>query len=281
MQIIVDVMMTAFLAVKESGSYLLFYLLAIGLGLIVAWDRYANKKNEDNWMLEETKKQIQLWPFLFSLLALILVVANPVCIWIMNKITPIQGQYERSWVLLMAPFLVAHGVVCFFSMLTEQRLKNILVLGMVILIGLAGSSYGILSERQSEEASTGERQAVEAILEILSDESDMAEKPVLAANAVIEYSAVYSPGIPLLYGKDLYTPNLDLGIMDAYSPELMGIYEAMKHPEENLELLAEMALLYDCGIIVVDNFEKAPRRAGSFTLYEETQDYLIYQVRSR
>ena len=282
MQAIWDIIREAFSVAKEAGSYLLFYLLALGLGMIVAWDRYHNKNNEErtNWILEEAGKRIQLWPFLFSLLALGLV-ANPLCIWLLNKISPIQGQYEQSWALLLILFLIAHGTVCFYDMLAEHKQRTILVLGMVILTGLAGSSYGILSQRQSETFYAGEKAVAELVLELRQDENLLDGKAVLAADAVTEYLAAFYPEVLLLYGKDLYTPNLDLGIMDAYSEELLGIYEAMKNPEENLEHLAEMALLYDCGILVVEHFEKAPGKAGSFLLQEKTQDYLVYRITGR
>ncbi|MBR4983803.1 MAG: hypothetical protein IKY94_14760, partial [Lachnospiraceae bacterium] len=74
MKEIIRIMLSAFQETKESGSYMLFYLLALGLGLAVAWDRYGKTEMEDNWMVEEAKKQIQLWPFLYGLLSLVLVV---------------------------------------------------------------------------------------------------------------------------------------------------------------------------------------------------------------
>ena len=85
------IMISTFQENKAAGSYTLFYLLALGLGLAVAWDRYGKTELEDNWMVEEAKKQIQLWPFLYGIVALLLVVMNPLVIWGINKLTPIAG----------------------------------------------------------------------------------------------------------------------------------------------------------------------------------------------
>ncbi len=278
MQLILEIMTTAFYEVKESGSYLLFYLLALGMGILVTWNRYKGTEVGKEWISKEEGRQIQIWPFLYSLLALVLVAANPLCVWMMNKVSPIQGQYERSWSLLLLLFLIAYAVVCFYDILEDPKQKVILAVGMFMLTGLAGTSYGILS---SEEVQTtdGEREAAQVVTQLLEETSDLREKPLLAAAPLGEYLAVTCPQVRLLYGKDLYTPNLDLGIMDAYPEELLGIYEAMKNPEENIEHLAQMAYLYDCGILVVDGWEEAPKQAGNFILHEQTEDYMVYRAR--
>ena len=106
MREILEIMITTFQETKAGGSYVLFYFLALGLGLAVAWDRYGATKAEDNWMVEEAKKQIQLWPFLYGLTAMLLVVANPLAIVCFNKLTPIAGQYYKVWGLLLFLFLL-------------------------------------------------------------------------------------------------------------------------------------------------------------------------------
>ena len=137
MRAILEIMISTFQQTKESGSYVLFYFLALGLGLAVAWDRYSATKMEDNWMVEVAKKKIQLWPFLYGLCAMILVVANPLAIWIFNRLTPIAGQYYKVWSILLFLFLCAYGIVCFLSLLRERTQQIILIGGFVVLIGLA------------------------------------------------------------------------------------------------------------------------------------------------
>lgn len=267
---IVRIIFSAFQENKESGSYLLFYLLALGLGLAVAWDRYGKTEIKDNWMVEEAKKQIQLWPFLYGLLALVLVVMNPLAIWLINKITPIAGQYYKVWGLLLFLFLCAYGMVCFLSILRGKKQKVWVALGFVALIGLAGSSYGLMAERRGEQDYAEEAEVIQMVKE--ADEESL----ILATDSILEYAGVYEPQIQVLYGKDIYTANLDLGIMDAYPAELMYLYEAVKQPEGSMGEISNMAAMYDCDVIIVRKFENAPDKAGAYYKKEVTENYLVY-----
>ena len=271
MREILEVMLSTFQESKGSGSYVLFYLLALGLGLAVAWDRYGKTKMEDNWMVEEAKKQIQLWPFLYGLVAMVFVVANPVVIWILNRLTPMKGQYYKTWSILLFLFICAYGIVCFLSLLREQKQQIILIGGFVVLIGLAGSGYGILADRVSKNDYAKEALVVEWI-------SEAAERTakILATDEVLEYIGVYEPHLIVLYGKDLYTPNLDLGIMDAYPPEMLQLYESMKQPEGRMGEISKEALRYDCDVIVVKNMENAPDKAGVYYKRECMDNYIVY-----
>ena len=264
------IIFSAFQESKAGGSYVLFYLLALGLGLAVAWDRYGKTKMEDNWMVEEAKKQIQLWPFLYGLLALILVVMNPLAVWFFNKVTPIAGQYYKIWSLLLFLFLCAYGMVCFLSILREKKQRSLVALGFVVLIALAGTCFGYMSERPRKQDYNEEAVVTEWI-----KEKDK-EALVLAADSMLEYMGVYEPGLQILYGKDLYTPNMDLGIMDAYPPELLHLYETLKQPKGAMGEISNMAAMFDCDVIVVKKFENAPDKAGIYYKREETDKYLLY-----
>ncbi|MBR5597811.1 MAG: hypothetical protein IKW30_10445 [Lachnospiraceae bacterium] len=268
---LLEVIISTFQECKESGSYVLFYFLALGLGLAVAWDRYGQTKMEDNWMVEEAKKQIQLWPFLYGLAALLLVVANPIVLWGINKVTPIAGQYYKVWSILLFLFLCAYGIVCFLSLLREQKQQVILIGGFVLLIGLAGSGYGVLANRMSK---TDFREETE-VIEWIQEKAD-GDSLILATDEIVEYIGVYEPHLNVLYGKDLYTPNLDLGIMDTYPPEMLQLYENMKQPEGRMGEISKEAFLYGCDVIVVKNMENAPDKAGVYYKKECMDRYIIY-----
>lgn len=270
MREIMKIMISTFQETKESGSYVLFYFLALGLGLAVAWDRYSKTTVEDNWMVEEAKKKIQLWPFLYGLCAIILVVANPVVVWFFNKITPIEGQYYKLWSVLLFLFLCAYGMVCFLGLLRERAQQMILIGAFVVIIGLAGSGYGILADRFTRSDYLEEEKVAEWIMEANQ------EAMVCATDCVLEYIGVYEPQISVLYGKDIYTANMDLGIMDSYSAEMMQLYEAMKQPEGSMGEISNIALMYDCDILVVKAFENAPDKAGVYYKRETTSEYIIY-----
>jgi len=267
---IIEIIFSTFQESKEKGSFVLFYLLALGLGLAVAWDRYGKTELEDNWMVEEAKKQIQLWPFLYGLLALVLVVMNPLAVWMINKITPVAGQYYKVWALLLFLFLCAYGMVCFLSILREKKQRILVALGFVILIGLAGSGYGLTAERPGKQDYMEEAEVIQMIQEGKSDAL------VLATDSILEYAGVYEPQMRVLYGKDIYTANLDLGIMDAYPAELMNLYEAVKQPQGSMGEISNVAVMYDCDAIVVRRFENAPDKAGVYYKKEETENYILY-----
>lgn len=265
---IVDIMVSSFRECKEQGSYILFYILALGLGLTVVWERFGKQKSEENWMVEEAKNKIILWPFLYGLLTLILVAANPAVVWLFHKIMPVKGQYYKIWSLLLVLFLSAYGMVCFLSILREKKQKLMLGAGFVILIGLAGSGFGILS--QEKETIDYDEEAW--IAQYIKEEGGL----VLATDSMVEYLSAFEPEISILYGKDLYTPNLDLGIMDAYPDEFLHLYEALKQPQGCMGEISNVAYMFDCDIIIVENFEDAPDKAGAFYKREITKNYILY-----
>lgn len=267
---VIKIMLSAFQETKESGSYMLFYLLALGLGLAVAWDRYGKTEMEDNWMVEEAKKQIQLWPFLYGLLMLILVVMNPLVIWFFNTKTRMEEEYYKVWGLLLFLFLCAYGIVCFLSILREQKQRLLVVFGFVMLIGIAGSSYGLTAERKGMADYTEESGVVQFI------EDEKKDAMVVATESFVEYAAVQEPKLQLLYGKDIYTPNMDLGIVDTYPVEIVHLYELMKQPEGSMGMISRMAALCECDVIVTEYFENAPDKAGAYYKENVTEKYIVY-----
>jgi hypothetical protein len=72
---------------------------------------------------------------------------------------------------------------------------------------------------------------------------------------------------------------MDLGIMDAYSDELMDLYEAMKNPAQCMEDIMNMAALYDCDVVAITASDRVLPEYGSYHLAKTTESYMIY-VRS-
>ena len=186
---IIEVIFSTFQNSKEKGSFPLFYLLALGLGLAIAWDRYGKTKPEDNWMVEEAKKQIQLWPFLYGMLALVLVVMNPVSIGIYHKLTPVLGQYYKTWGLLLFLFICAYGMVCFLSILREKNQRILVTFGFVFLIGIAGSGYGLTADRSDKKSFEEEAAVTQMIREQKEDAL------ILATDSLLEYLGIYETGM--------------------------------------------------------------------------------------
>lgn len=270
MQEIIRIMLSSFQESKEKGSYILFYLLALGLGLAVAWDRYGKTEMEDNWMVEEAKKQIQLWPFLYGLLALLLVVMNPLAIWLFQKKTMIEGEYHKVWGLLLFLFLCAYGIVCFLSILREQKQKLVVVFGFVMLIGISGSCYGLMAERPGKQ----DYQQEEIVVEFIKEQNEQAL--IVGQEGFLEYIGVWEPQMEVLYGKDMYTHPLDLGISEGYPAEVVHLYELMKQPKKYIGEISRWAAMCQCDVIVTSKFENAPDKAGDYYKELTTDKYIVY-----
>ena len=221
-------------------------------------------------MVEENKKKIQLWPFLYGILAGTLIVANPISICLLDKLVPISNQYFKIWPLFLMLFLISYGITCFVSILREQRQKMMFIIGCSILIGLSGSNYGITAQRQEK----SDIQEELGILEMIEEKGEGIT--LLATDSITEYAGIYYPNILLLYGKDLYTP-MDLGIIDTYPAEWISLYEAMKNPKENLEEIMDKATMYACDVIVLRKFEDAPSRSRNYKKIYTTENYIIYE----
>ena len=271
MKQIIDMMLSSYEASKQQGSYFLFYILALGLGLTISWDRYSKTDTKDKWMLEEAKQKIQLWPFLYGLCSLVLVVGNPISVWILNKIYPLEGNYFKLWSLLLFTFLSSYAIVCFLSLIREDGKKVILLLGFIVLISLSGNFYGLLSERRSGEQNQWEQQVMEYL-----DQEKQEVIRLMGAEEIIEFIGIHMPQVQLIYGKDLYTGGMDLGILDAYDPGLLAVYEAMKNPGEQMEIILEAAVYYDCNTLIFSNYDEAPNRLGNYEKKETIGNYVIY-----
>lgn len=270
MQEIIRIMLSSFQGNKEKGCYILFYLLALGLGLAVAWDRYGKTEIEDNWMVEEAKKQIHLWPFLYGLLATLLVVMNPLAILFFQKKTMIEVEYHKVWGLLLFLFLCAYGIVCFLSILREKKQQLIVIFGFVMLIGIAGSCYGIMGQRPGKQ----DYQAEQTVAEFIKEQSE--QGLVVGNEAFLEYIGVFEPRLEVLYGKDMYTHPMDLGIMEGYPAEVVHVYELMKEPKRFIGEISRWAAMCQCDVIVTESFENAPDKAGAYYKELETDKYIVY-----
>jgi hypothetical protein len=71
---------------------------------------------------------------------------------------------------------------------------------------------------------------------------------------------------------------MDLGIVDMYSEELLGLYEAVKNPEDTIDDILATADLYGCNAVVVKQFEDAPKQLGHFKQYFYSENYIVYAI---
>ena len=256
MQGIITVMMQACDSMKAEGSYLLLMLAA----LYVLY-RINGKKNQ--------------WYIYFILLIQVLVVANPLVVMILSKAFPVLSSYSIfllfTPVLLVVPFAATE----ILGKSKDDKQGLVWLLMIVIVIGLSGNLFGLYTSDARGVSSTAEQREVIRQLEELQKEQQLL---VVADESVLPFIRTDASEISLLYGRDLYQPGMDLGIVDMYSEELLGLYEAVKNPEDTIEDILAMADLYGCNAVVVKQFEDAPKQQGHFEQYFNSDNYIIFAI---
>ena len=256
MQGIVSVMAQVCSSIKAEGSYFILMLAA----LYILY-RVNGKKNQ--------------WYIYYILLTQVLVVLNPIVVLILSKAFPVLASY--STFMLMTPVLL---VIPFAAAELLEKAKDdkqgfVWLLMVVIVIALSGNLFGLYTSEAKGISSTEEQRAVIRQLEELQKEQPLF---VVADESVLPFIRVEAPEITLLYGRDLYQPGMDLGIVDMYSEELLSLYEAVKNPEDTIEDILATADLYGCNAVVLKKFEDAPKQTGHFKQYYDSENYIVYTI---
>ena len=256
MQGIITVMAQVCNGIKAEGSYFILMLAA----LYILY-RVNQKKNQ--------------WYIYYILLTQVLVVMNPVVVLILSKAFPVLASYTTFMlltpVLMVIPFAVAEVV----EKSKDDKQGIVWILVAAIVIGLSGNLFGLYTSDARGLSSTQEQREVIRQLEELNQEQPLL---VVADESVLPFIRTDAPMVNVLYGRDLYQPGMDLGIVDIYSEELLGLYEAVKNPEDTIEDILATADLYGCNAVVVKQFEKAPKHIGHFKQYYNSKNYIVYTI---
>lgn len=254
MQGIIMNMLAVFDDVKSGGSYLILLIAA----LYVLY-RVNAKKNQ--------------WYIYYAVGSLVLVCANPLLVRILSKAFPVLGDYTVF--LLFAPVLmyVPFAAAELYEKLRDSKQIYIMLTLLAAVIGISGNLYGFYADADTSPMYYGKAQK-----EIIALVKEKQPVTVLADEAVLPFLRTKAPEVSLLYGRDLYQPGMDLGIVDVYSEELLHLYEAMKNPEDTIEDILLTADLYGCDMVIVKTFDKAPALVGHYTKTEETGEYIVYSI---
>lgn len=275
MQVILTNMETAFQNARLGGGYFLLLLLAIYLiydanNVHVHWEEsvtnYTNLK-KNHWICS------------YALIITFVIVCNPIVIFIGAKFFAVIGEYTYITMLLPYGLVIPYGMVMLLDKSWEKNKKRVLIVSGIVLIGLAGSGYGLSSDRVLVENTNYVNNETKEIIAYVEQEIDDTEgMVVLASDVILEDIRRYSGNITVLYGKDLWTYGLDLGIMDTYVPELIDLYQAMQNPEECIGDIVEVSYMYGCQILIIDKYEDFEKQVGKYSLIEEFENYLLYKV---
>ncbi len=254
MQGILNVMTTVFRDIKAEGSYFILFIAA----LYVLY-RMNSKKNQ--------------WYIYYAIFTLVLVSANPLVVLVLSKAFPVLGTYSIFVlfvpILLFVPFAVGE----LYERMKEKRQGKLLGVLLIIVIGISGNLYGVYRNDTTDILVCSKEQ--EEVLAIIEDKQ---VSLVLADESVLPFIRTKTPSIRLLYGRDLYQPGMDLGIMDGYEEEMLRLYEAMKNPKDTIQDILSTADLYGCDAVIVKYFDKAPKEVGHFKQAESTSNYIVYVI---
>ncbi len=273
MQVVLANMIEMFEVSKMGGSYPLLFLLAL---CIINGENHVraewNKEGEFHERIRKNK-----WISWYGALVTILIVCNPIWQIMLTMVFPTLGSYENIPKLIPYGLVIPYGIAVLQDKASDKKKKQILMWSCIILIGLAGSGYGMTSERMLVENMSFIPDAEKEVLDYMRKELPE-ESLILADESIITYGKKYSGHIKFLYGKDLWTPGLDLGIMDAYAPEMMDLYLAMQNPKDCMNDIMEMATLYGCQTLVVKEYDGYHKTVGNYQLQEAINGYLVYYM---
>lgn len=254
MQTTIQTMLQVWNEVRLEGSYFILALVAVIFLLHKHKDKYK-------------------WLVIYAALLFFLVVVNPVMVMVAGKIFPALQLYTPFLLFLPILFYVPLAGVELVNSMWEEKKRYLVVLLSILLISLSGSFFGTTSPMFKTAQVTAEQKEIIALL----DEKQASN--VLAENEILTFIPTESEHVKCLYGRDLWTPNMDLGIMDEYGFELMGLYEAMKNPAVTWKDILQTATMYECDFIVIKYYKNYPAYDGNYKLIQKTDNYLVYQAK--
>ena len=251
----IDIMLGYFSDTKLAGSYFLLFLVSIVL-------LYYMNRQKNRWFV------------LYGISLLVVVVMNPVIIWILMTVFPSLSSYGPITLLVPVIFYVPFAAAELNDSIRDIRTRRIVTAILVFLVFICGNMCGIVRDYSMDDNNITTREELD-IVEYLNE-----AKPgmVLADESVIPAISSRGDGIPLFYGRDLWTANMDTGIMDGYNEEAYTLFDAMKFSEGNADFIAETAYEYRCDIIVMDSYDGYPKVLGNYTLATNTPNYLVYKM---
>jgi hypothetical protein len=253
---IINTMSNFFAGSKQEGSY--FLLLAISIFALYKMDKTKNR-----------------WYILYVVALVLLVVGNPLTIWLLSLVFPAVAGY--SFVIPVLPILIFipyTATELLFTLKTSKE-RYILTAVLFIYVSLCGNLFGTFGGNTVTAENYYDSEKKEIVRFV--DEKD--PKLLLGDTTILPFIVSYGDNVPLLYGADLWKQDLDLGYMDEYDEEIYRIFDLMQNPVVYMPQIADLGNLYGCDIIIVDNFEGHKAAEGEYTLGLETDHFLVYMKR--
>jgi len=250
-----NIMLQYFAQTKLAGSYFLLFLVSIVLLY------YINKEKN-------------IWFIMYGIVLHVVVIMNPVVVWVLAQIFPVLNSYAPLTMLVPILFYIPFAATELTDILKERKVRHVVVFILVFLIFICGNMCGYIKDYSVTENNISDTEEL-AIVDYLN-----AKKPnmILADESIIQTITARGNALPLFYGRDLWTADMDTGIMDGYNEEAYTLFDVMKNSELNADFIADTAYEYRCDIIIMDYFDEAPERLGKYKLEKTTFNYLVYAL---
>lgn len=212
------------------------------------------------------KGQIQKYLVFYGMVVTVVFFCNPFVVQILGRKFPPLSQPENWTGVLQLGILLPLAGTLLYQALEKEKQKKQFVIAAVVIFALAGSCFGMTKiPNVGQEAYHLVKDLGDRELTIIAE-----EKAQNAIEGRLE-------NVKFLYGRDLYTPAMDLGIADGYEPDMYQLYEACKNPASCMQDIVNMAGLYDCNSIIIEVYEDFPEKVGKFALTGTSEHYLLYQ----
>lgn len=143
--------------------------------------------------------------------------------------------YDYQWIWSLVPMtaVIAYGGVSFLSecwpgfRISEWK-KGVPVLALLLAILLFCSGMGKTDVDGNN--SEAERKAAEKVLTQIRTEMQEEEICLWAPKAILEYARETDASIKLLYGRNMWDQWLNAYAYDAYSEDMVSLYQWMEEP---------------------------------------------------
>ena len=257
MSALADNMYTLFQNSKMEGSY--FLLFAISLVVLFSVNERKNK-----------------WLALYPVAIVVLVVANPVTVWLLSLVFPVLGNYGQLIALIPLLIYIPFAATELIVSIKNSRARVALFLILLFLISVCGNLFGLFGgdTKIEENHYNDERKQIIAY----ADEASRNGALILADDEILPFITNYGDNVPILYGQDIMMFNSDLGILDRYDDGIIAIHNMMWDKTENFNSITAMAYAYGCDIIIVRRFDRARIFEGCYDIDLQTENYLVYKV---
>lgn len=248
-------MNTYFSDSKLAGSYFMLFLVSIFL-------MYYLDKDKHKWFI------------LYGIALLVVVVMNPFTVWILSKAFPALAIYGPFTILIPTLLYIPFTITELVDKFKTSKYRHLLWVALIFLICICGNLFGHYSKNTINDTNRYDDEK----REIVSYLNEKQPELVLADETIVPFITDSGENVPMLYGKDMWTYGLDMGIMDSYTEEEVRLYHAMEDAKLKADYIADTAQEFGCDIIVVKRYDDAAAYIGNYIMAKQTENYLIYEA---